>query len=183
MPKYISVTWEDIEWLDDDPDSQEIRTGGFVVENWRSELSDNMSRREVVALHKSAQIDLDSLIDCEFCSEYLYQDYTGNWVDYLGSSKGINFYEGINADYHTHGPDKMWYEVLVDTLEEYGAYEDNMDSYYSDYFVPDYSKNIQRQYAVHLDWNVSPDEFELIQAELKRRKENRKQLAENYPRV
>jgi hypothetical protein len=175
MPRNITVTWEDLEWpeeYDQEPD----RTGGFIIDSWRETQTDDMSTNDLIVMHERAKQDLDAMIECEFCVEYLKQDDEGAWVSVLSNSNmGMNRYE---EKHHIHKPEKLWYEILVDILDEYGAHEDNNGSWYSEHSIVDYRKGIDRQYAVHLEWNPTEEEWNLIDNEIKLRKENIRKMIE-----
>jgi hypothetical protein len=181
MAKYFTVTWENMWWEDDEDSSEsyDVHIGGFIVNGWREEQeTEFMTVDECIAGHERAKQDLDEMIDCESCAEYLELDENNNWVSvHTKSVIGMNPYED---KHHFHKPDKLWYEIFVDVLEEYGAYEENMISYMSEYHVEDYRKGIQRQYGVHIEWDISKEEFDLIDNEIKLRAENRKRIARNF---
>jgi hypothetical protein len=174
MPRNITVTWEDISWDDVEEDQEPDRSGGFIINNWRQIQTDDMSTNDLIALHHEAKQDLDAMIECEFCVSPLILDEDEIWICALSKSNiGMNRYE---EKHHIHKPEKLWYEVLVDILEEYGAYQDNHGSWYSDYHVVDYRLGIERQYAVHLEWNPTTEEWDLINNEITARKNYRRSL-------
>jgi hypothetical protein len=141
--RYITITWDDIEWVTDDDDSEayDVHTGGFVMPyGWHSAHTEGMSRDQLVEFHNEAKHDLDDLTDDE----------------------------------------KQWQEVLADIFEEYGCYEDNVLSWYSDYYTVDYRTGIDRQYAVHIEWDMTNEESFLLDEELRMRKESRKKMLDEY---
>jgi hypothetical protein len=173
MPRNITVTWEDLQWpseYDQEPD----RTGGFVIDGSHQVQRDDMSTNDLIVMHNFAKQDLDAMIECEFCVEYLKQDNEGVWVSVLSNSNmGINRYD---EHHHIHKPDKLWYEILVDILDDYGAHEDNNGSWYSEHSTINYKYAIERQYAVHLEWNPTEDEWNLISNEINLRAANRRAI-------
>lgn len=163
----ISVTFEDIQWIDDGADSYDLCTGGFIVLGNMITQSSDMTRRDLLSLHKNALQNLDDMIECEHCMANLSQDYNGDWVDEFGSHFGFNFYDGANS--HRHKPEKLWPEILVDIIERYGAIFNDGIAFYSEHSVVDYKLGIERQYGVHLEWNVSPEDDQLINSEFQKR--------------
>lgn len=172
----ILITFDDMhfEKFDDCDDYYDVHTSGYVINNWNSEQTDDMSREELIALRDSAQIDLNTLIDCESCSHHLIMSDGGVWISVQDErSTGRNIYEDHD---HRHKPDKLWHELFVDILDEYGCYEDNGLAYYSDYHTIDYAQGIDRQYCVHIDWNISEEESSMINEEINLRRKNIQQM-------
>jgi hypothetical protein len=171
----ITVTWEEINWSEVSDDNIPDPLGGFIVDGFMISHHEGMSRDELVNFHNDAKQDLNSMIDCEFCSDWLIEDSFGNWVDTDSHFFGKNKYDGINS--HRHKPEKYWHHILVDIMEQYGVYEFNGLSWYSDYSVVDYKYGIERQYAVHIEWNIEPYELEMIEREIELRRKSRAFLA------
>jgi hypothetical protein len=173
MPRNITVTWEDLQWpeeCDQEPD----RSGGFIIDGWREAQTDDMSTNDLIVMHERAKQDIDAMIECEFCVDRLILDNEGIWISALTKSNyGMNRYED---EHHIHKPEKMWYEILVDILDEYGAHEDNNGSWYSEHSTVDYKYGIERQYAVHLEWNPTEEEWYFIDREIKLRQENLRKM-------
>lgn len=174
MPRYITVTWEDMWWEDDDgsPDPYDVRIGGFIIDGWREEQTPDLTREDLIDMHKRALQDLDAMIECEFCVENLILDEDEHWVSSLTKSNiGMNRYEELH---HIHKPERLWHEIFVDILEDYGAYEDNGGSFYSDWTTHDYRLGIERQYVVHIEWDLTSEEANVIDKEIRLRQENRR---------
>lgn len=173
MPRNITVTWEDMWWEDDDEFSEpyDVRIGGFVIDGWTATQTEDMTRDDLIAMHKRALQDLDAMIECEFCVEYLILDEDDHWVSALTKSNiGMNRFEELH---HYHKPERLWYEIFVDILEEYGAVQSDGLSFYSEHHTRDYRLGIERQYAVHIEWNITEEESDLIDNEINLRAKNR----------
>lgn len=174
MPRNITVTWEDMWWEDDDgsPNGYDVRIGGFVVNGWTEQQEDNMTRDDLIEMHKRALQDLDDMIDCEFCAECLMLDDNGNWVSASTKSIiGMNRFEEIH---HYHKPERLWYEIFVDILDDYGAIESDGLRFYSEHYTRDYRLGIERQYAVHIEWDITEEESSLIDKEIRVREKNKR---------
>lgn len=174
MTRNVTVTWEDLR-LGEEEDSDFYSTSGFVsAGGYYSEYDESFSREKIVSMINDARQDLDSMIECEFCVAPLIVNSDGEWVSALTHSNiGINRFE---EEPHIHKPQSLWYEVLVDMLYDYGALEDSNGSWYSEYFTVDYRLGIDRQYAVHLDWDPTDEEWLLIENEIKLRKQNLREM-------
>lgn len=172
MHKY-SITWEDMEPVDDDQldKSYEFKSG-FLVQGFRYDLSEDMTRDEASAIHSEAIVNIEDLIECQDCSAYL-SNKNGEWCDVAGLTVGKNRYEENN---HIHTPEKNWVEIFVDVLDEYGCYEDNDGWWSSDFHTVDYRLGIDRRYSVHIEWDWTPEDMNLIDEEIALRNKNIKDM-------
>lgn len=146
--KRIHVTYEDIWWDENgEPDLECSREGGFVIGYTRYATSDNAEANK--QLYDDCEIDLEDEIECQDCASTLR--WNGNlWVDENNSISGTN--QWMDYPHHIHWPEKTVYEIALDYLNEYGAFEDSGWSFYGEYSTVDYYRGIDRQYAVHFDY-------------------------------
>jgi hypothetical protein len=175
----ITITWEDLRPISD-PNSDETiyeESSGFLENGWRHELDGNVSADDFMAAKRDALQNIDDMIDCKFCSSFLTLNESGTWVDENNSSYGLNRYD---TKPHEHYPEKKWYEIFVDIMEQFSALETDILSWRSEYGVVDYYSGTMRQYAVHIEWDISREELELIDMEIQLRQTARKLALLNY---
>jgi hypothetical protein len=178
--KNIVITYDDMhfEKHDDSDDYYDVHDSGYIVDGWFRQETDDMSGESLIALHESAKVDIDLLIECEHCSSNLMLDNDEHWVCNLTKNNiGMNRYE---EKHHIHKPEKLWYEVFVDLLDQYGCYETDGLRYYSDYHTVDYARGIDRQYCIHIEWDITEAEGAAIDVEIALRIKNMRKFYDKY---
>jgi hypothetical protein len=152
VSKRITITYEDVWWESDEPDTEPTIDHGYyipfgrfhssVVDVWGDELN---------AIIDIAIIDIAFEIECEHCADYLF--WNGHlWVDQNGEAGGVNSFSGF---VHVHWPEEMPVEKLERYAREFGCIYFNGDWFSSEHHTIDYRNGIERSYSIHpfdCDW-------------------------------
>lgn len=146
--KRITITYEDLWWPGPDEDYE--TENGFVFSPWNRVATTDLNKGDFIQLKIEATRDLEDEIECRTCVANLH--WNGHlWVDENDSISGVNNW--MDYPHHIHWPEKTVYEIAVDALEDYGAFEDSRFSWYSEFETINYRSGIERQYAVHFDYD------------------------------